>query len=178
MNSSVLRDRRRILIIGPGGAGKSTLARSLGRATGLPVIHLDQIYWRPGWAPAPDDEFVTALRRVMTGERWIIDGNYSSSLAARVHYCDAIVWLDPPPLVCLAGVLDRWIRNRGRARPDVPAGCPERLSWDFIKWIWLYRTRSAPTVQAIVDGARAKGKTVVHVRSRRAAARLVDGAGA
>ena len=170
----MLRGRRRILIIGPGGAGKSTLARALGDATGLPVIHLDRIYWRPGWVEPPRAEFAAALAVVMAEERWILGGNYSGTLAERMRACDAIVWLDPPPVVCLAGIVERRLRNRGRARPDVADGCPERLTWDFVRWIWTYRTRSAPKVRALLDGARADGKVVVHARSRRAAARLVE----
>ena len=39
----------RILVLGPCGAGKSTPAVKLGAKLGLPVIHLDKEYWRPGW---------------------------------------------------------------------------------------------------------------------------------
>jgi adenylate kinase family enzyme len=172
----VLRGRRRILIIGPGGAGKSTFARALGDATGLPVIHLDRMYWRPGWIEPPRAEFEAALAPVLAAERWILDGNYSGTLPMRIRACDAIVWLDPPRTVCLAGVIERRVRNRGRVRPDISEGCPERLTWDFVKWIWTYPTRSAPKVRVLLDGARADGKLVVHLRSRRAAARLVEAA--
>jgi adenylate kinase family enzyme len=168
----VLRGRRRILIIGAGGAGKTTLARALGGATGLPVVHLDRMYWRPGWIEPPRADFEAALAPVLAAERWILDGNYSGTLAMRVRACDAIVWLDPPRTVCLAGVVER--RLRRQVRPDVPPGCPEHLSWDFVEWIWTYRTRSAPKVRALLDGARADGKAVVHLRSRREAARLVE----
>lgn len=175
--TSPLAGCQRILIIGSGGAGKSTFARALGDATGLPVIHLDQLYWRPGWVEPPKPEFHATLERVMAEPRWILDGNYSGSLAMRIAAADAIVWLDPPRVVCLAGVVKR--RLRGGPRPDVPAGCPEHLSWEFVTWIWNYPTRTAPKVRARLDDAERAGKVVVHLRSRRAARDLLyEAAGA
>ena len=66
---------KRIMIIGCGGSGKSTLARQLGDKTGLPVVHLDQLFWRPGWVHISREEFNAAHREAVMGERWIIDGN-------------------------------------------------------------------------------------------------------
>jgi hypothetical protein len=78
-----LEDRRRILVIGSGGAGKSTFARELGRRTGLPLVHLDLHYWRPGWTPTPPDEWLGRVRDLVREDRWIIDGNYLGSLEVR-----------------------------------------------------------------------------------------------
>ena len=83
--------------------------------------------------------------------------------------CDTIVWLDPPRRVCLAGVIARRVRTRGRPRDDVGPGCPERLTLEFLRWIWSYRRKSAPRVAALCADAAARGVTVVHLRSRRAA---------
>ena len=104
-----------------------------------------------------------------------MDGNYSGTLAMRMAAADTIVWLDPPRAVCLAGVITRRIRNRGRNRDDVGPGCPERLTRDFVEWIWNYQTRTAPKVAALCDDARARGATVVHLRSRAAAEAWLTG---
>lgn len=88
----MLHDRRRIMVIGSGGAGKSTFARALAMHTGLPLIHLDRHYWRPGWVPTPDAAWDECVRQLSSADSWIIDGNYSRTLSIRVQRCDAIVF--------------------------------------------------------------------------------------
>jgi adenylate kinase family enzyme len=163
----LIRAVRRVLIIGCGGAGKSTLARRLAERTGLPLVHLDAHFWRAGWQQPPSDEWHRVVDGLIAGERWIQDGNYSGTLDVRLAACDTAVFLDLPTLVCLWGILSRWWRYRGRARPDLPDGCPEQLSWEFIAWVWRYRRRSRPTVLARLR-AVAGDKQVVILRSRRA----------
>jgi adenylate kinase family enzyme len=132
---------RRVLVIGSGGAGKSTFAARLARHTNLPLVHLDAIYWRAGWVRAPKDVWDREVDALLAAESWIIDGNYSGTLAARLAACDTVVFLDVPRMVCLARVLRRWLLHRGRTRPGVAAGCPERLSFEFLAWIWTYPAR-------------------------------------
>ena len=94
-----LRRSRRILVVGRCGAGKSTLARDLGVATGLPVIHLDQHYWTPGWVPLPDDEWDEKHDELLTRPEWIVDGSYGSLNAL---LSDTDYFPDGPP-VCPFG---------------------------------------------------------------------------
>src|ERR1700733_11230557 len=98
---------RRVAVVGSSGAGKSTFARRLGERTGLPVIHLDHAYWRPGWDPPPDDEWDEIAPRLAAGDEWIIDGNYSRTVDARARRADVVVFLDYPRVGCLARVLRR-----------------------------------------------------------------------
>jgi adenylate kinase family enzyme len=150
-----LRDRQRILVVGPGGAGKSTFARTLGALVGLPVIHLDRHYWRAGWQPTPPAEWNEVVAGLAAQDAWIMDGNYSGSLALRLPRCDAIVLLDFPRAVCLWRVLKRRLTVRHTARPDMADACPERLPLEFILWIWRYRKRSrARVIDAIASSGR------------------------
>lgn len=71
---------KRVAIIGSGGAGKTTLARALGAQTGIPVVHLDRLYWSAGWVPTPRETWLERQRAVLEQERWIIDGNYGPTL--------------------------------------------------------------------------------------------------
>jgi adenylate kinase family enzyme len=156
-----LQGRRRILILGCGGAGKSTLARQLGDRLGLPVVHLDIHYWSFGWKPTPEVEWRERLERLATAEAWVMDGNYSASLATRLARCDAIVFLDLPRWLCVLSVLLRWFRYRFAARPDLPEGCPEKLDLEFLSWVWNFRQRSR---QKVLDAIEHAGRDVEVLR--------------
>ena len=94
----------RIMIIGCGGAGKSTLARQLGEKLGLPVVHLDQLFWRPGWVNVSREEFDSLHREALAQERWIMDGNFDRTMDARIKRCDTAFSLDFRRFACLMGV--------------------------------------------------------------------------
>jgi len=148
----------RIAIVGPGGAGKSTLARRLGARLGLPVIHLDAEHWHPGWVETPADAWEVRVRELVSRDRWIIDGNYGGTMELRFAAADTIVFLDFPRLLCLWRVLKRQIRYLGRSRPDMTEGCPERISPEFVRWIWEYpRTRRPGVLERMrTAGAHAR----------------------
>jgi adenylate kinase family enzyme len=137
---------RRVLVIGSGGAGKSTFAKRLGAATRLPVIHLDACYWRAGWSPMPKDEWLRTVDEIAARETWIMDGNYGGTLDRRLAGCDTVIFLDLPRLVCLRRALWRSIRFRGRSRPDMAPGCPERITMEFVRWIWTYPNERRPDI--------------------------------
>ena len=137
---------QRVLVIGVGGAGKSTFAVHLGVRTGLPVIHLDHEYWQPGWIEPDEAAWSATIGRLLEQERWILDGNFGGSLERRLAACDTVVFLDLPRHVCLWRVLRRRLRHHGAARPDMAPGCNERLSLHFLWWIWTYRQRRRPGI--------------------------------
>jgi adenylate kinase family enzyme len=139
---------RRVVILGPGGAGKSTLADELGRRCGLPVFHLDRYFWHPGWIETPREEWRRVQLGLLAGDAWIADGNYSATLDARLPRADTVIMCDLPPWIALARMLRRTATNHGR---DVQAdGCPERFDLQFSRWIVTYRRRSRPKVLAAI----------------------------
>lgn len=156
---------KRVLVIGSGGAGKSTLARRLGERLGLEVIHLDRFYWGAGWAEPEKEEWARKVEGLVEREAWVMDGNYSGTLARRLEACDAVVFLDLPRALCVWRVLKRVVTSRWRGRPDMAEGCRERFSLEFLKWIWAYPSRSRPKVLALIDAGSA-GKRVFVLRSR------------
>ena len=150
---------RRVLVIGSCGAGKSVFSRRLGAVTGLPVIHLDRHFWRPGWVEPEKDAWWRQVEGLLKGEAWIIDGNYGRTMDLRLASCDTAIFLDFPRHVCLWRVCKRAVQYSGRSRPDIADGCPEKIDWDFIKWTWGYPERSRPSV--IDRLARVSGKVSV-----------------
>ena len=128
----------RIIIIGCGGAGKSTLARQLGEKLNIPVVHLDKLFWKPGWVEETPEEFDRKLALELEKPRWIMDGNFNRTMPQRVEKCDTIIYLDFNRFTCLMGVIKRVITSYGKSRPDMGEGCPERVDWEFLKWVWNY----------------------------------------
>jgi adenylate kinase family enzyme len=155
---------RRVLVIGSGGAGKSTFARRLGARLGLPVIHLDKVYWRPGWVEPPKDEWRRTVGELCAGGSWVMDGNYSGTLDVRLAACDTVVFLDVPRVVCLWRVVKRAYIYRDGGRPDVAEGCRETLNGEFLLWVWNYPGRSRPKALARIE-EHGRGKQVITLRS-------------
>jgi adenylate kinase family enzyme len=137
---------KKVLVIGSGGAGKSTFATRLGELLGIEVIHLDQFYWRPGWVETPKSEWLETVERLVRKDSWIIDGNYSGSLETRLAACDTVIFLDIARSVCVWRLLKRVVRYRKKNRPDMAEGCEERFNLEFVRWVWNYSSRTKPKV--------------------------------
>jgi adenylate kinase family enzyme len=155
---------RRVLVIGSGGAGKSTFARKLGARLGLPVIHLDANYWNPGWVETPKDEWRRKVERLVEGNAWVIDGNYSGTLDVRLAACDTVVFLDLPRAVCVWRVLKRALKYRDGSRPDMAEGCREKFNLEFLLWIWNYPKRARPKIVELLE-RHSEDKRIVRLHS-------------
>jgi adenylate kinase family enzyme len=152
---------RRALVIGSGGAGKSTLAARLAERTGLPLIHLDALYWSAGWTEPSKEEWAHKVGELTSGAQWIMDGNYGGTLDRRLAACDTAIFLDLPRILCLWRVLSRRVRFHGRARPDMLEGCPERLTWQFIRWIWSYPVERRPKILQRLSSLRPDQRAII-----------------
>ena len=152
---------KRVLVIGSGGSGKTTFATRLSRLTGLPLVHLDSHYWLPHWQKRSDAEWSAIVADLVAGERWIMDGNYGGSLDLRLEACDTVFFLDFPRRTCISRVLKRQLAHLGRSRPELPAGCRERLDLEFLAWIWTYPRRRRPEIIAGLSAL--EGRKRIHV---------------
>jgi adenylate kinase family enzyme len=156
---------RKVLVIGPGGAGKSTLSNQLGKLLDVEVLHLDKFYWHPGWVETAKAEWLVTVEELLSRDAWIMDGNYSGTLAVRYKACDTVIFLDTPRLVCLRRVLKRALMYRKQSRPDMAEGCPEKLSWEFFLWIWNYPSRTRPKIVRMLE-SNPEEKKIIRLRSR------------
>ena len=155
---------QRVLVVGGPGSGKSTLAAAIGRRTGLPVIHLDQHYWRPGWVEPDKPEWLGRVEALVGADSWVIDGNYGSALNVTFARADTLVWLDLPTWLCLWRIVRRAARHRGGVRPDMAEGCPERLEWEFVAYTATFRGAAR---QRIVDRLPGFRGTIMRLARRR-----------
>jgi adenylate kinase family enzyme len=163
---------RRIVVLGRSGSGKTTLAARLGERLALPVVHLDLLYWRPGWQEPDRDGFLARVAEAIAGDVWVSEGNYRETFPLRLPRADAVIVLDRSRWLCLWRVLWRTYVRRGR-RPDLPDGCPEQVDWDLVKLIWRFDRRVWPRIDAarLEYGANVP---VIRLRSERQIKAFLD----
>ncbi|EJZ21433.1 AAA family ATPase [Rhizobium sp. Pop5] len=147
----ILPNIQRIVIFGCSGTGKSTLAQALAQRFGLTYLSMDRdIFWLPGWKLRSREEAIQRIRDAVAGDRWIMDGNSPSTLAIRLARADMVLWRRPPRSVAIRGVLGRWWKYRGRTRPEMAPGCPEKIDLQFLHYIWTFERREAPQFESVL----------------------------
>lgn len=161
----------RVLIIGCGGAGKSTLARQLGEKLNLPVVHLDKLYWRPGWVHVSREEFDVLLDEVLEKDAWIMDGNFNNTIPKRIAHCDTVIYLDFSRVACLMGVMKRVVTTYGTVRPDMGDGCPERFDWEFLRWVWNFNREKRESYYCLLN--ETEGVETIVLKNRRMVRRFL-----
>lgn len=163
---------RKVMIIGQPGSGKSTFARRLAEITRLPVFHIDQIHWMPGWVERSQEEKTRLCLAVHRQPKWIFEGGHSPTWEDRLAHADTLIWIDMGVARRMMRVLRRTVLWLGRTRPDLPADCPERFSWEFVAYIWRTRNSAHQKMRKFVENAMPE-TTVYHLKTDRDAARLL-----
>ena len=163
----------RVMIIGCGGAGKSTLARKLGEKTGLPVVHLDQIWWAPGnWQHVSREEFDVQLAAELAKPRWILDGNFNRTIEIRLQRCDTVIYLDFNRFACLKNWVGRVIRNWGHARADMAPGCNEWFDPEMLGWIWNFNRHNRERYYRLLT--EVEGVNIIILKNRHQVERFLQ----
>jgi adenylate kinase family enzyme len=150
----MLECMKRVLVIGVCGAGKSTLAAKIHEKTGLPLIHLDQHYWNPGWVETPNEVWRSNVSELSAMSEWVMDGNYASSFDIRIPRADTIIYLDYSRSIALWRATIRTLRSHGRVRKDMADGCQERFNWAFLRYVWTFHQEHRPKVEAALTQLR------------------------
>ena len=164
----------RVSVIGCSGGGKSTLSQKLATRLHATYLCMDrEFFWLPGWVLRPRDEQRARIAEAVKQERWIMDGTNPSGFDVRLPRSEMVIWVRMPRLMCLWGVFRRWLAYRGRTRPEMTPGCPEKMDVDFVHYIWNFERRHAPL---IIENINAYGRDipVVELKSRRDMRRLLD----
>lgn len=141
----------RVLVIGCSGSGKSTLSRALAARLGLRHISMDRdVFWLPGWKERPHDEAYARIAALIEEERWVMDGTSPGSLPLRLPRTGLVIWLRLPRWVALRSALLRWMRYAGRTRPDMAPGCPEKIDFEFLHYIWTFERLASPKIDRML----------------------------
>ena len=157
---------QRIIVIGCCGCGKTTLSRELASKLNLPLIHLDALNWRDNWQHVSQEEFDRLLSVEVKKNKWIIDGNYNRTIPIRLKYCDTIIYMDYPRLVCLFGAIKRILKGYGKSRPDMGGNCPERFDMEFLRFIWNFNKNNRQKYLQMLEEVVSE-KKVILLRSRK-----------
>lgn len=153
---------KRVLVLGCPGSGKSSFSRRLRAMTGLPLIHLDNIWWRPDRTHISREEFDRRLAELLQGEAWILDGDYSRTYEPRIRACDTVFFLDFDEEACMEGILERVGKNRA----DMP-WTEQTLDPELVEMVRSYRRENRPRLLALL--ARYPDKRTLIFQSRREA---------
>ena len=133
---------------------------------------MDKEFWQPGWVMTPNEEKIAKQQEMVSGGKWIIDGNYNSTMELRFAAADIIIYLDISRIVCLFSVM----RRNGRKRSDLPDYLEEHSVfskdfWKFAKWVWSYPKTGKKTVMDLHE--KYPEKAFLHIKSRRKMKRLI-----
>lgn len=168
-SGEALRSARRIAVIGSPGGGKSWLSTRLAERLRLPLRHIDLLFWQPGWVKTPDLEYRRGHAAWVEEDEWLIDGNYSSTMAVRMARAEAVVWLDLPTWRCVSGIMRRWWIDKARA--NTPEGCSDHFDAAFLWYTLKFRTTRNPLNRELFRNFHG---LKVRLRSRRAVTDLLD----
>lgn len=139
---------KKVIVIGCPGSGKSTFSRALHKITNIPLFHLDMMYWNADKTTVENAVFLERLEEVIQKDEWIIDGNYGSTMELRLQACDAVIFLDYPLEVCLAGISER----KGKERADMPWVEPENEDdEEFMELVRNYNSKNRPEVMRLLE---------------------------
>ena len=142
---------KRVVIVGCCGAGKSVFAKKLHVIIGLPLYHLDRLYWAPDWVPEDNTVFEQRLHDILRQDAWIMDGNYTRTIAPRLERADIVFFFDFPVWFCLQRIIKRGICYWGETRDDMAIGCREGLRLSFLLYVVKFRKQTRLRILEALD---------------------------
>ena len=166
-----IRNYKKIVIFGASGAGKSYMSGRVAKLTGYPVYHLDAVFHQRGWVTIPEDEFITRQREMMSGETWIIEGNYKKTMEFRFAAADLIIFLEVNRFTRILAAA----RRQGMKRPEIP-DLEERsvFSKEFLSLVKMQWSHGKVTREKVMElRGKYPDKAFLHIKGRHGAKKLL-----
>ncbi|MDB5650347.1 MAG: hypothetical protein JWL62_1867 [Hyphomicrobiales bacterium] len=160
-----LEPPRRVMVIGSPGSDKASLCREIATRLKLPLIALDQEYWKPGWTRPDPAEWRARVAALAEQDEWVIQGTYPSTIEIRAARADWIVWVDLPMPVCFTRKLREMLAARSQKTPEIAPGCPRRFDASLLRFIWSFPAVVAPRIAALIARER-RNRTIFILRSK------------
>ena len=137
---------KKVIVIGSPGAGKSVFSKALADKTGLPLYHLDNLYWRADRTHITRDELTQKLCNIMQSDEWIIDGNYTGTMEMRMKEADTVFFLDFPSEICIDGIKSRV----GKPRDDIP-WTEDKIDEEFFQFVKAFGEETRPRIERLLS---------------------------
>lgn len=155
----IMKLGHKIIVLGCSGSGKSTFSKKLHEVSGLPIIHLDNIWWKPNRSHISREKFDKELDEILQGDKWIIDGDYSRTYEIRFKSCDTVIFLDYSFEECMIGIKDRV----GKERSDIP-WTEHELDPELVKLVENYEKDNRPVVLSLLEKYSDKNRFIFKSR--------------
>jgi len=157
----MIQNSKKILILGNGASGKTTLAKTLSSHLKFPLLHLDSIYWIKGWQHNDRSAFTQRVDDFIDLEQWIIEGTPMFEIEKRISAADTIIFLDFKTILCLKRALIRTVlmRNKSTVEDD---GCPAvKFSMKTLLWIWRFNKLKRDKILKEMSAAKTLNKIII-----------------
>lgn len=142
---------KKIAIVGAPGTGKTTLADKLSEKLNIEATHIDGLHHLENWKIRDKSERDKMILDIVAKDEWIIDGTYSSTLKERFEKSDLIIWLDFSTFAEIKGIMERYIKNKGKEKPEIP-GCKEKMDWEFFSYVLKYNKEKRNRIVEKLEG--------------------------
>lgn len=154
----------KIAIVGAPGTGKTTLSNILSKLYGIEATHIDGIHHLENWVQRDKEERDNIILDIVKRDKWIIDGTYKATLKPRFEAADLIIWLDYSSLAQIKGVMERYLKNKGKEKPEIP-GCKEKMDKEFFTYVLKYNKEKRKNIVNNLEGID-KSKLIVFKNRR------------
>jgi adenylate kinase family enzyme len=163
----------RIVVIGTTGSGKTTLAQQISSQLNIPHIELDALYWNPNWSESTTEVFYSRVNKALSGDRWVVDGNYSKVRNLIWSKADTLVWLDLPLFTTFRRLLRRTVQ-RVVTQEELWSGNRETLQQtlsqdSILLWLFLTYHKHRCEYPLLLKQAEYAHLKIIHLRSPQAA---------
>ena len=154
----------KIAIVGAPGTGKTTLSNILSKLYDIEATHIDGIHHLENWVQRDKEERDKIILDIVKRDKWIIDGTYKATLKPRFEAADLIIWLDYSSLAQIKGVMERYLKNKGKEKPEIP-GCKEKMDKEFFTYVLKYNKEKRKNIVNNLEGID-KSKLIVFKNRR------------